>query len=72
MKFKPNAKATASFAKNLQVMAHAMFVSVAGLSLWKSTGLGLAAAFLVWLVLQAFAWFLLSLSFNENDEDESG
>ena len=72
MKFKPNAKATASFAKNLQVMAHAMFVSVAGLSLWQSTGAGLVAAFLVWIVLQAFAWFLLSLSFNDDDEDDSG
>lgn len=72
MKFKPNAKATASFARNLQIMAHAMFVSVAGLSVWKGTGLGLVAAFLVWLVLQGFAWFLLSLSFNADEEDESG
>ncbi|NNM65465.1 MAG: hypothetical protein HKL99_12785 [Burkholderiales bacterium] len=46
--------------------------TVAGLSLWKGTGLGLVAVFLVWLVLQGFAWFLLSLSFNADEEDESG
>jgi len=71
MKIKPNQKANASLATQMKIMAHVMFASVGGLSIWKGTGLGLAAAFFVWLALQGAAWFLLSMSLEEDGKGKN-
>lgn len=72
MKMKFNKKAAASFAKEVQYMAHAMFVAIEGLSTWKGTSAGLAVGFLVWFALQVFAFILSSLSSDDDDGQESG
>jgi uncharacterized membrane protein YagU involved in acid resistance len=61
MRFQFNKKAATVFARDLRIMAHAMFVMVSGLSAWKNTWAGAVAGLLVWFALQAIALFIASL-----------
>lgn len=72
MRFQFNKKAATLFARDLRIMAHAMFAMVSGLSAWQNTWAGAVAGLLVWFALQAIALFIASLEPTQRNAGNDG